>query len=240
MKIKVIIPNSGMNRETLDNREKMLSSALSKDTEISVECIKSGPDSIESNTDESLAGYEVIKECIRAEQNGFDAIVIYCFSDLAIEAARENVSIPVIGPGEVTLAAADMISNRFLVVTTTENNISRTYRRLMKNKIASEKMSAVKALNIPVVKLRENPDITKEYLEKVIADTINTENIDTVILACLGMAEYGNELERKYGIKILDPSFIAVSYAEHCIRTGIRHSRKSYAQYSRGKEYGLF
>ena len=55
MKIKVVIPNSGMDRETLDARERMLSRALPAGTEISVDCIPSGPRSIESNTDEILA-----------------------------------------------------------------------------------------------------------------------------------------------------------------------------------------
>ena len=50
-----------------------------------------------------------------AEKEGYDAIVIYCFSDVGIDAIRENVRIPVIGPGETSLAAASMICNRFTV-----------------------------------------------------------------------------------------------------------------------------
>lgn len=103
---------------------------VSEDTQISVDCIAEGPDSIESNTDESLAASLIIKDAIKAEKEGADALIIYCFSDLAVDAVRENVEIPVIGPGEVTLSAAAMLSNRFTVVTTTEGNISRTYRRL--------------------------------------------------------------------------------------------------------------
>lgn len=239
MKIKVIIPNSGMDRKTLDARELMLSRALSKETSVSVDCIAEGPYSIESNTDEAIAGIQVLKECIKAEKEGFDAIVIYCFSDLAIDAARENVSIPVIGPGEVALAAADMISNHFCVITTINENIPRTERRLMKNKVAKEKMTSVRALNIPVVELRNNPEITKKYLEKVCTEAINCEHIDTVILGCLGMAQYGDTIEHKYGIKVIDPSFTAVAYAEMSARLSLRHSRKAYPKYRKGNENGL-
>ena len=134
MKIKVIIPNSGMDRETLNARERMLSRAVSKETIISADCIQLGPESIESNTEEALAAVEVIKRCIAAERDGFDAVIIYCFSDLAIDAARENVSIPVIGPGEVTLSAAGMLSNRFTVVTTTWKQVEnyQEYNRFAK------------------------------------------------------------------------------------------------------------
>ena len=56
MRLKVIIPNSGMDRDTLLQREKMLSAFAMSSTEISVECIAHGPESIESAYDEILAG----------------------------------------------------------------------------------------------------------------------------------------------------------------------------------------
>ena len=113
MKIKVIMSDKAMSRETMDAREKMLKVALSSDAEVSVDCIKKGPDELDCNTDEAFAAAEMVKESIRAEKEGYDAIVIYCFSDVGIDAIRENVRIPVIGPGETSLAAASMICNRF-------------------------------------------------------------------------------------------------------------------------------
>lgn len=89
MRIKVLIPNSGMDRKTLNARETMLSRAVSTETEISVDCIQSGPVSIESVTDEVFAGPLLLQEAIRAEREGYDAFVVYCFSDLAITALRE-------------------------------------------------------------------------------------------------------------------------------------------------------
>ena len=100
MRIKVLIPNSGMDRKTLNARETMLSRAVSTETEISVDCIQSGPVSIESVTDEVFAGPLLLQEAIRAEREGYDAFVVYSFSDLAITAHLENVDIPVIGPGD--------------------------------------------------------------------------------------------------------------------------------------------
>lgn len=109
----------------------------------------------------------MVKESIRAEKEGYDAIVIYCFSDVGIDAIRENVRIPVIGPGETSLAAASMICNRFTVLTSESINIPRTYRRLMRNGIAREKMAAVRALDIPIGELRTNPEATEKYLKAV-------------------------------------------------------------------------
>lgn len=218
MKIKVIIPNSNMDRNTLDSRESMLSRVLSSDVLISVDCIESGPESIESHYDEVLASIPLIRQCIEAEKNEYDAVVIYCFSDVAIDAIREKLFIPVIGPGEVSMALAGIVSDNFAVITTTNDNIIRTKRRLEKNIIAANKMTSVRALNIPVVELRKNPNVTKKYLLKVCEEALIKENIDAVILGCLGMAQYGSYIKEKLGIKVIDPAFIAVSYAEMCIR----------------------
>ena len=103
MKIKVLMTDKAMQRPVMDDRERMLSAAVSPGTEISVDCIRKGPDELDCHTDEAFAAPELVKMAIQAEKDGYDAIVIYCFSDVGLEALRENVKIPVIAPGEATL-----------------------------------------------------------------------------------------------------------------------------------------
>lgn len=231
MKIKVIMSDKAMRRETMDAREKMLSSALSPDAEISVDCIKRGPDELDCNTDEAFAAAEMVKESIRAEKDGYDAIVIYCFSDVGIDAIRENVSIPVIGPGEVSLAAASMLCNRITVLTSESINIPRTYRRLMKNAIARDKVVSVRALDIPIGELRSNPNTTEKYLKAVCQKAVEEDHADGVILGCLGMAGYGKQLEAELPIKVIDPAFLSVAYAELSARLGLAHAEAVYPRF---------
>lgn len=228
MRIKVIMTDKAMDRPTMDARERMLSAALSCGTEVSVDCIKAGPDELDCHTDEAFAAPELIKESIRAEKEGFDAIVVYCFSDVGLDAVRENVRIPVIGPGETTLAVANMLCNRFAVVTGESINVQRTYRRLMKNCIAREKMTSVLALDIPTEELRADPMATEKRLEQICEEAVTKDRADCLILGCLGMAGYGERLEKKYPIKVLDPAFIAVAYAEMCVRVGLAHTASAY------------
>lgn len=239
MKIKVIMTDKAMDRPTMDAREKMLSAALSAGVGVSVDCIKRGPDELDCNTDEAFAAPELIKESKRAESEGYDAIVIYCFSDVGIDAVRENVRIPVIGPGETSLAVAGMLCNRFVVVTGENANIPRTYRRLMRNGIAREKMVSVMALDVPTAELRVNPDATVMYLERVCKNAIERERADGVILGCLGMAGYGERIEKKLPVKVFDPAFIAVAYAEMSVRTGLRHIPACYPVFTNNSKVNM-
>lgn len=232
MKIKAVMPDKAMDEITLEQRRIMLSKVLAEDTYLSVGCIKSGPDELDCHTDEAFAAPELIKEAIKAEKEGFDAFVMYCFSDVAVDAIRENVRIPVIGPGELTLAIAGLVCNRFCVITTEKSNIPRTYRRLMKNCVAREKMTSVRALDIPIHELRANKDVTRDYLLAVCKKAQEEENIDGVILGCLGMAEYGDYVEHELPVKVFDPAFISVAYAEFCVRMGIRHIPQMYPPFT--------
>ena len=218
MKIKVLMTDKAMQRPVMDDRERMLSAAVSPGTEISVDCIRKGPDELDCHTDEAFAAPELVKMAIQAEKDGYDAIVIYCFSDVGLEALRENVK----------LSVAQTLCSRFVVITGAGWNIPRTYRRMMRNCIAREKMQAVLALDIPAEKMRVNPNATREHLELVCEEAVGKYQADGVILGCLGMAGYGDELERKYPVKVLDPAFIAVAYAEMCVRLGLRHIPAQY------------
>lgn len=232
MRIKVLMTDKATTRATMDERERMLSAAVSAGVEISVDCIPRGPDELDCHTDEAFAAPELVKLAIRAEREGFDAIVIYCFSDVGLEALRENVRIPVIAPGETALAAAHTLCSRFVVVTGASWNIPRTYRRMMRNAIARERMAAVVALDIPSEQLRVDPDATRNRLKAVCGQAVERYAADGVILGCLGMAGYGDELERLYPVKVLDPAMLAVAWAELCVRLGLRHIPGQYRPFT--------
>src|SRR5262249_11251207 len=86
-------------------------------TEISHVQIERGPASIESEFDESVAVPDTVAKIIDAEQDGINAVVIDCMGDPGMHAAREAVSIPVLGPGEATMHIASILGHRFSVVT---------------------------------------------------------------------------------------------------------------------------
>lgn len=61
MKIKVLMTDKAMQRPVMDDRERMLSAAVSPGTEISVDCIRKGPDELDCHTDEAFAARNLSK-----------------------------------------------------------------------------------------------------------------------------------------------------------------------------------
>ena len=132
-----------------------------------------------------------------------------------------------------------MICNRFTVLTSESVNIPRTYRRLMKNAIAREKMVSVRALDIPIGELRTKPEATENYLRAVCKKAVQEDKADGIILGCLGMAGYGEKLEKEFPLKVIDPAFLAVAYAELCVRVGMKHISAMYPVFTNNSHVDL-
>ena len=227
MRIKVIIPNSGMSSETLREREKMLSAYAWPGTEISVDCIDKGPESIESSYDEVLACPYILEKALQAQEEGYEALIIYCGSDPAVGALREILDIPVIGPGKVSKLIASDLGYRFSVLTVLDSCIVRDREAVYEKGFESEKLASVRSIGIPVSALRNDLEEAFEALrqagEKCLAD-----GADCLVLSCLGMAGLGERLQEALGVPVLDPAGLAVQYAQLLVKLGLAQSRIAY------------
>src|SRR3989337_451800 len=106
MRIVVVNPNTSVSMTNHIRRE--LEIVKAPDTELTVVNPGRGPESIESAYEEAYAIPPTLELVERAAADGHDAVVLACFSDPGLEAARESVSIPVVGIGETSLHVAAM------------------------------------------------------------------------------------------------------------------------------------
>ena len=77
-----------------------------------------GPVSIESHFDDVFGAAGVAEQIRLAQGEGFDAVVIACFGDPGLDAARELTTAPVLGIAEAAFHAASFVATGFSVVTT--------------------------------------------------------------------------------------------------------------------------
>lgn len=230
MRIKVIIPNSGMDKQTLSERELMLKEYALADTAISVDCIDSGPISIESNYDEIQAGKHILDKVKKAERDGFDAIIIYCGSDPAVEAAREIVNIPVIGPGKISMLVALDLAYKFSILTVLDETIPHDEELIRKFGLDSTRVTSIRSVNIPVDDIRKDLDKTFKVLVDAGKNAVELDGAHGIVLSCLGMAGLGSKLQKKLGVPVIDPAFISIRYAETLVLLDLKYSKKSYPQ----------
>jgi len=81
--------------------------------EYSVRSLDAGPASIESEFDDRVASPYVLDQVVQAEREGFDAVFVSCMGDVATNAARELVRIPVVAPYQTCMAVASTLGDKF-------------------------------------------------------------------------------------------------------------------------------
>jgi allantoin racemase len=90
---------------------------LRKGAELVVTNTTNCPENIDYYYSKHLVEEAVFNEVIKAEKDGFDAVIVGCCYDPGVRVARELVDIPVVGPLEATMLFAPYYGHDFVVVT---------------------------------------------------------------------------------------------------------------------------
>ena len=133
-KICIINPNTSVKMtEAIGNVAKKF---ISSHYEVTSTNPEFGPESIEGYYDEAFCIPGIISE-IKNNKN-CDAFVIACFDDTGLEASRSFTKKPVLGIGECSYHAANLLGGNFSVITTLSRSIpdanSSTHKGLWEKK----------------------------------------------------------------------------------------------------------
>ncbi|WP_444460302.1 aspartate/glutamate racemase family protein [Rhodobacter capsulatus] len=181
-----------------------------------------GPASIEGYYDEaiSLAGLlEVI-----GSRSDYDAVIIACFDDTGLDAARCLTDKPVIGIGEAAFHMAAMLSNSFSVVTTLGRSVPAISHNLARYGLAA-RCARVRASEIPVLDLEDPLSDASARIGHEVARAILEDRAEAIVLGCAGMTDLARALSQAHGLPVLDGVVCAVALAEGMVRLGLATSR---------------
>jgi len=206
-----------------------LKPAARDDVELVVDSIVKGPASIESEYDEVLAAPWIVEKATWADKNGFDAMIIDCMGDPALDAAREVAKIPVIGPCQSSMAIASTISDRFTVVTVLKRLIPLFWRNAKRYGFEA-KIASVRSVEVPVLELDEKRDEVKATLLAESKKALDEDGADTIILGCTGMVGMARELQEALKVPVVDPTIASLKLAEALVDMKLSHTKVVYPE----------
>lgn len=193
-----------------------------------------GPASIEGYYDEAFSVPGVIAE-IKAHAD-VDAVVIACFDDTGLDAARCITDVPVLGIGEAAFHTASFIANKFSVITTLGRSVPAIEHNLAKYGLAT-RCAKVRATEIPVLDLEDNGPEARASIAGQIERAIAEDGAEAIVLGCAGMTDLTNSLARQHGLPVLDGVASAVALAEAIAGLGLKTSGLGGYAKPRPKDY---
>ena len=241
MKIRVINPT--ISEDFQDSMLATYKAYASPSTEISAVFLEHGPASIESYYDVALAAPDILCEVIRGEDQGMDAVIIDCMFDPALFAARERVTIPVVGAAQASMSLAATLGDRFSVIGILERDRPPIYD-LWRLYDLTARGASVRVIDIPVLSLQDDDEALIKAIISEGAFAITEDHAHVLVFGCTGMAGIKEAVERGLaekgyiGIPIIDPSGAAVKQAENQVALGLSHSKLTFPQPSMKKIVG--
>lgn len=220
MRLLVVNPNT-----TVSMTEKVGRAARAvarPGTEIIATNPAKGPTSIQGYLDVATCVPGLLAEIGRHEN--IDAIVVACFDDTGVDAARCLVDVPVIGIGEAAYHAASMIAAKFSVITTLARSVPGLEANLHRYGLA-RKCVRVRATNIPVLKLEDGDMATINLIRDEIRAAISQDSAEAIVLGCAGMADLMDQLSREFNLPVVDGVACAVTMAEALVSAGLKTSK---------------
>jgi allantoin racemase len=217
-------------------KRKDFSNKIEKETnglvKLELVSIENGTSSIEGNYDEALNTLDILRKVKWAEQEGYDAVVIDCFGDPGLDAAREISNIPIIGANQSAIYLAAQLGGRFSIINILPEFEYLTRTLVIKYGLAQSLVS-IRTIQIPVLELEKDSDITIAKIVEEAKKAIFEDGAGVIVLGCTGMFSIVNTVKERFAelnitIPVIEPFTAAFYNAVSTVLMGISHSKKTY------------
>ncbi|MBM3789021.1 MAG: hypothetical protein FJW35_01585 [Acidobacteria bacterium] len=170
---------------------------------------RAAPESVYDEYMEIPAHLEAVRQ---AQSDGHDAVIVGCFGDPGIDAAREIAAIPVVGLGETSLTIAAMLGTRFGIVTPLRRLLPASLRQVRALGL-DRRLAHIEPAEIPILAIREEPDDALRLMLPA-ARKCCEQGAESLALACGSMSAYAQRLQEQLGIPVVHGLKVCVRFAE--------------------------
>ncbi|WP_339764649.1 aspartate/glutamate racemase family protein [uncultured Hoeflea sp.] len=176
---------------------------------------ETGPASIQGAEDgeAALPGLYAVFDHYMKGDDPFDAVIVACFDDTGLDELRARSQVPITGIGEAAYRLAAETAAPFSVVTTLAVSIPVLEYNIKSYGLAAE-CARVRASEIPVLDLEQDPEQALARIGAEIADAITNDQCGSIVLGCAGMADMALVLENTYSIPVIEGVSAAVAWCE--------------------------
>ncbi|MDC0456399.1 aspartate/glutamate racemase family protein [Alphaproteobacteria bacterium] len=162
---------------------------------------------------------KIVKEI--ESNNSSDAFIIACYEDTGIDVIRKITSRPVIGIGEAAFYTANIIANKFSIIT----NLSASHEALKNNLIKYDldhKCVSLKSIEVPILDMETMSKSNIKKLENEINRTICEDKPEAIIITSPGILNLTKFFSERFNIPIVEGVTAAATLLENLSKQGLK------------------
>jgi allantoin racemase len=191
---------------------------------------KAGAGVIDSPYEQALSDTFVLDAGARAEEQGYDGVVVNSMSDSALAALRSRLRIPVVAPSQASMLTACLLGKRFSVITMWPQWHS-LYTKAATTEGITHRLASIRDIGVrPDAEqlLAGKEDFVFDALLTQCRAAIDEDGADVLILGSTTMHQSHAWLSERLEVPILNPGVIAYKLCETLVLLGQSHSKKAY------------
>jgi allantoin racemase len=169
----------------------------------------------------------VARKVVEVARLGYDAVVGTAFLDNGLDAARELVDIPVVGPAKTTMYMAATLANKFGVITAA-GDLPKHIWALAKLLGVADRVVGIPTLKCTVADVLHDEDNALAMIVAMGRHLMADQGAEALVLGCGATTGLAPRIARELSIPVLDPGLTAVKYAEMLVDLGLSHSKRAY------------
>ncbi len=185
------------------------------------------PPAIESALDEAAAVPPMLEMVRTAERDGYHAVVIACFSDPGLDAARELTELPVVGIQEASMHLAAQLGDRFSVLIPLAHRARERERAALLAGL-DRRLASCQPLDVSVLETVSDRDRIIQKVMRAGRRAIEEDGANVLILGCAGLGDLAPRVGSELRVPVIDPNLAAIKTAELLVDLGLtRRDRPS-------------
>ena len=225
MKIKLLIPATGLPETLYGEIENFLRRYVEADCKIEFEALRYGFPSVENELSGMVNGAQAAIQLHNQAEGAMDGVLIDCFDDPAVYQCREMLEIPVVGAYKAAIATAMQCAERIGIVTTDEEGILNEEKKARENGFANRIVS-IRALDVSVAEIVSDREKVLKALTKLCKEMAEEDRLSCICLGCTAMFSIYEALKQNLsqaGIKVsvIEPTVNALLSLQNMVKMGI-------------------
>ena len=227
MRLAVVTGIGSYTEADAEHRQAQLQAVARPGTEIEVFIANSGVPYVESSYELHRTEVAVAEKVVEVADAGFDGVVGTAFLDNGLDAARELVDIPVVGPAKTTLYLAATLADRFAIVMAAGDLGKHAWARA---KLAGvvDRVVAIPTLEVTVAEFFRQPVRAVALTSEAGRRAVDEHGAQALLLGCGATTGLAAAVSAQLGVPVLDPGLVALKYAEMLVELGLSHSKLAY------------
>lgn len=210
-RVKIISPIK-IDEADLRRRRMRYGEYAGPDTQIEVFNLADGPTTLDTRGDMLFCEHAVFKEGLDTKPEDFDAILIDCVFDPALDALREECPVPAFGPMRITLPLVMQVAKRFSYVARAERQ-TQWLVELANRYDYGEWLVSARALGITYQESR-NPTTFDNAMSHQLEQVINHDGAEAIVMGSTTMAISDRVAEAASGVPLFLPGMVALRVME--------------------------